>query len=83
LTRSHGLGELVPFYLAVRLPIYETFFQRRFIMSAVGRIATRATGSFNISTTNGLVQGISHKYCKAIHKKDGYGYSCLINIDGG
>ncbi len=41
----------------------------------VGRIATRATGSFNISTTNGLVQGISHKYCKAIHKKDGYGYS--------
>jgi 5-methylcytosine-specific restriction endonuclease McrA len=48
----------------------------------VGRIATRATGSFNISTTNGLVQGISHKYCKAIHKKDGYGYSTLP-IDGG
>jgi 5-methylcytosine-specific restriction endonuclease McrA len=41
----------------------------------IGRIATRATGSFNISTTNGLVQGISHKYCKAIHRKDGYGYS--------
>jgi 5-methylcytosine-specific restriction endonuclease McrA len=41
----------------------------------IGRIATRATGSFNISTTNGLVQGISHKYCKPIHKKDGYGYS--------
>jgi 5-methylcytosine-specific restriction endonuclease McrA len=42
----------------------------------VGRIATRSTGSFNISTTAGLVQGISYKYCKAIHKKDGYGYSC-------
>ncbi len=41
----------------------------------IGRIATRATGSFNISTPNGLVQGISHKYCSAIHKKDGYGYS--------
>jgi 5-methylcytosine-specific restriction endonuclease McrA len=41
----------------------------------VGRIATRATGSFNISTTNGLVQGISYKYCKAVHKKDGYGYT--------
>jgi 5-methylcytosine-specific restriction endonuclease McrA len=41
----------------------------------IGRIATRASGSFNISTSNGLVQGISHKYCKAIHKKDGYGYS--------
>jgi 5-methylcytosine-specific restriction endonuclease McrA len=41
----------------------------------VGRIATRTTGSFNISTSKELVQGISHKYCKAIHKKDGYGYS--------
>jgi 5-methylcytosine-specific restriction endonuclease McrA len=41
----------------------------------VGRIAVRSSGSFNISTTNGLVQGISHKHCKAIHKKDGYGYS--------
>ncbi|WP_414581982.1 RNA-guided endonuclease IscB [Scytonema sp. PCC 10023] len=40
----------------------------------VGRIATRATGSFNISTKNGLVQGISYKYCKHIHKKDGYSY---------
>jgi 5-methylcytosine-specific restriction endonuclease McrA len=40
----------------------------------VGRIATRATGSFNISTKNGLAQGISHKYCKFIHKKDGYSY---------
>ncbi len=40
----------------------------------VGRIATRATGSFNISTTKGLVEGISYRYCKAIHKKDGYGY---------
>ncbi|MUG95374.1 HNH endonuclease [Scytonema sp. UIC 10036] len=40
----------------------------------VGRIATRATGSFNISTKDGLVQGISQKYCKQIHKKDGYSY---------
>ncbi len=41
-----------------------------------GRIATRATGSFNISTKNGLVQGISHRFCQAIHRKDGYGYAC-------
>lgn len=40
----------------------------------VGRVATRAIGSFNISTPDGLVQGISHKYCKHIHKKDGYAY---------
>ncbi len=41
----------------------------------VGRIATRATGSFNISTKNGLIQGISYKTCNHIHKKDGYSYS--------
>ncbi|BAZ68811.1 MAG: HNH endonuclease [Pelatocladus maniniholoensis HA4357-MV3] len=41
----------------------------------VGRIATRATGSFNISTKDGLVQGISHKFCKRIHAKDGYSYA--------
>ncbi|WP_424098878.1 RNA-guided endonuclease IscB [Moorena producens] len=40
----------------------------------VGRVATRKTGSFNILTTNGLIQGISHKYCIPIHKKDGYAY---------
>jgi 5-methylcytosine-specific restriction endonuclease McrA len=42
----------------------------------IGRIATRATGSFNISTQNGLVQGISYKACEFIHKK--YGYSYLL-----
>jgi 5-methylcytosine-specific restriction endonuclease McrA len=40
----------------------------------VGRIATRASGSFNISTPHGLVQGISHRFCKRIHAKDGYSY---------
>ncbi|ACK71705.1 HNH endonuclease [Gloeothece citriformis PCC 7424] len=40
----------------------------------VGRVAVRSTGSFNISTNNGLVQGISHKYCSIIHRKDGYNY---------
>ncbi|MHC5771767.1 MAG: RNA-guided endonuclease IscB [Nostoc sp.] len=41
----------------------------------MGRIAVRTTGRFNISTKNGLVQGISHKKCKQIHKKDGYSYA--------
>ncbi|MEG4301797.1 RNA-guided endonuclease IscB [Microcoleus sp. D3_18a_C4] len=40
----------------------------------VGRVAVRSTGSFNISASE-LVQGISHKYCKTIHSKDGYSYS--------
>ncbi|MDJ0775521.1 MAG: RNA-guided endonuclease IscB [Mastigocoleus sp. MO_167.B18] len=41
----------------------------------IGRIATRSTGSFNISTREKLVQGISYKYCKIIHFKDGYSYA--------
>jgi 5-methylcytosine-specific restriction endonuclease McrA len=41
----------------------------------VGRVAVRTTGSFNISTNKGLIQGISHKTCKHIHKKDGYSYA--------
>jgi 5-methylcytosine-specific restriction endonuclease McrA len=39
-----------------------------------GRVATRSSGSFNISTVKDKVQGVSHKYCKTIHKKDGYSY---------
>jgi 5-methylcytosine-specific restriction endonuclease McrA len=40
----------------------------------IGRVAVRTSGSFNISTVPGLIQGISYKYCKSIHKKDGYEY---------
>lgn len=39
----------------------------------LGRVAVRSSGSFNISASE-LVQGISHKYCHVIHKKDGYSY---------
>jgi 5-methylcytosine-specific restriction endonuclease McrA len=41
---------------------------------SIGRVAVRATGSFNITTAKGTVQGISYKYCKAAHKMDGYSY---------
>ncbi len=40
-----------------------------------GRVAVRSSGSFNISTKNCLIQGISYKYCQHIHKKDGYNYA--------
>lgn len=42
--------------------------------SYVGRVLCRASGSFDIATTTGRVAGISYKYCKPIHKKDGYSY---------
>lgn len=43
----------------------------------VGRVAIRATGSFNIQTAAGAVQGISHKHCKVIQRGDGYGYQLV------
>ena len=42
--------------------------------SYMGRVLCRASGSSDIATTMGRVAGISHKYCKPIHKKDGYSY---------
>ena len=41
----------------------------------VGRVAVRATGSFNIQTPAGVVQGISHRHCRLLQRADGYGYS--------
>ena len=40
----------------------------------VGRVAVRASGSFNIQTSSGVVQGISHRYCTLVQRADGYAY---------
>ena len=40
-----------------------------------GRVAVRESGSFNIKTKEGTVQGISHKYYKLLQRTDGYGYA--------
>lgn len=37
-----------------------------------GRVAVRASGSFNIQTPQGVVQGVSHKHCRLIQRADGY-----------
>jgi hypothetical protein len=39
-----------------------------------GRVAVRASGSFNIQTGTEVVQGISHKHCRLAQRADGYGY---------
>jgi 5-methylcytosine-specific restriction endonuclease McrA len=36
-----------------------------------GRVAVRSSGSFNMSSAQGLIQGINHKYCFSVHQKDG------------
>ncbi len=40
----------------------------------MGRVAVRASGSFNIKTKDATVQGISYRYCEKIHAVDGYTY---------
>jgi len=40
----------------------------------VGRVLVRITGSFDIRTKYGRVQGISHRFCTSVHRCDGYSY---------
>lgn len=40
-----------------------------------GRVAVRATGSFNIQTAAGTIQGIAHRHCRTVQRADGYFYS--------
>jgi 5-methylcytosine-specific restriction endonuclease McrA len=41
----------------------------------VGRVAIRRTGSFNVQTPGGTVEGLSHRYCRVLQRADGYGYT--------
>lgn len=45
-----------------------------------GRVAVRASGSFNIQTPYGVVQGIHHRFCRLMQRADGYGYSLQPKI---
>ncbi|GAA0818937.1 RNA-guided endonuclease IscB [Streptosporangium amethystogenes subsp. fukuiense] len=40
-----------------------------------GRVAVRTTGSFNITTRHGTVQGIGHRHIRLLQRADGYGYT--------
>ena len=42
-----------------------------------GRIAVRRSGSFNIATASGTVQGVNHRHCVILHRSDGYNYSII------
>lgn len=47
--------------------------------SYLGRVAVRASGSFNLQTAQGVIQGVGYRYCKVIQRADGYGYSQQLN----
>lgn len=48
--------------------------QGKKIGNYLGRVAVRSSGNFNINTVKGIVQGIHYRYCKPLHKADGYNY---------
>jgi hypothetical protein len=37
-----------------------------------GKVAVRSSGSFNIVTTQGTIQGISYRHCRTLRRADGY-----------
>lgn len=49
----------------------------------IGRVAVRASGSFNIRTGSGVVQGISNTACQHLQRGDGYGYSFIRTEEKG
>jgi len=48
-----------------------------------GRVSIRASGSFNVQTSKGVVQHINHRFCVMIQRADGYGYSIVPFIGEG
>jgi 5-methylcytosine-specific restriction endonuclease McrA len=41
----------------------------------MGRVAVRVSGSFNIQTENGTIQGINWRHCRRVMPDDGYTYT--------
>jgi hypothetical protein len=41
---------------------------------SVGRLAIRATGSGNVMTARGTIEGIHVRYCQPLQRGDGYSY---------
>ncbi len=47
----------------------------KFAGTHVGRLTVRESGVFEMRTALGKVSPVRHKYCKSIHRNDGYMYS--------
>jgi hypothetical protein len=43
----------------------------------VGRVAVRASGSFNMTTATGTVQGLHHRFVRLLQRADGYRYAVV------
>jgi hypothetical protein len=43
--------------------------------TSVGRVAVRASGRFQVTTSRGTIQGIASTHCRALQHRDGYSYA--------
>lgn len=43
----------------------------------VGRVAVRASGSFNIQRKGYTIQGVSYRYCRTLQRDNGYSYQII------
>ncbi len=48
-----------------------------------GKVAIKASGFFTVTTANGAIPGISYRYCRLLHRCDGYSYQEKGERDGG
>ncbi len=46
----------------------------------VGRVAVKAAGTFTIATKHGKVTDVPHRYCRPLHRSDGYTYHQGVGI---
>lgn len=44
-----------------------------------GRVAVRSTGSFNIQTSAGVIQGTHHRHCRVLSRGDGYSFNLIAH----
>ena len=45
----------------------------------IGRVAVRAIGAFNITTTTSAkIQGLNHRFFRTVHRSDGYTYTAAL-----
>ena len=47
----------------------------KFAGTHVGRLAVRESGVFDLRTGLGKISPVRHKYCKTVHRNDGYMYA--------
>jgi hypothetical protein len=52
----------------------------KFAGTHVGRLIVRESGVFEMKTPMGKVSPVRHKYCKSIHRNDGYMYAFSKNV---